>query len=151
MTTLAILLATLGGILVLVGLVGGGFTFSGSVMPRVGKFARVPCFIVGAILLIAGISIAVSSQVSPASTTATGTVVVPQGSSYDYVFQVPSLSSTVTAELSNGQSVQIQCTVQGEAVSDNGDTSSLWDKTDTGYIPDVNVYTGTDQPTMPNC
>jgi hypothetical protein len=76
---------------------------------------------------------------------------VPQGSSYDYVFQVPSLNSTVTAELSNGQSVQIQCTVQGQVVSDNGDTSSLWDKVDTGYIPDVNVYTGTNQPTMPNC
>jgi hypothetical protein len=150
MITLAILLATIGGILILVGLVGGGFTFSGSVMPRVGKFARVPCFIVGAILLLTGIGVAVSGPgSSPASVS--GTVVVPEGSSYDYVFQVPSLNSTVTAQLSNGQSVQISCTVQGEAVSDNGQTSSLWDKTGNGYIPDVNVYTGTDQPTMPNC
>jgi hypothetical protein len=55
---LAVLLASFGGILILVGLVGGGFTFSGSVMPRVGKVARVPCFIVGAVLLFSGVIVA---------------------------------------------------------------------------------------------
>ena len=65
MTTLAVLLATLGGVLLLVGLVGGGFTFYGNVMPTVGKRVRLPCFIIGAVLLIIGIRVAFVQPTSP--------------------------------------------------------------------------------------
>jgi hypothetical protein len=52
----------LGGVLLLlVALVGGGFTFSGSVFPRIGKVARIPCFVVGATLSFTAIALAVNT------------------------------------------------------------------------------------------
>ena len=67
--------------------------------------------------------------------------------------------SSIVAELSDGQSVDILCTMQGESVTSeiNGYTSSLWNGVsigggDTvGFVPDVYVGTPTYQPTMPNC
>lgn len=49
--TLSVIVGRTGAVLVLVGLVGGGFSFSGTVMPTVGKTARVPCFVVGGVLI----------------------------------------------------------------------------------------------------
>jgi hypothetical protein len=76
-----------------------------------------------------------------------GTVQVPSGLTDVYIHSDPSLNASVVAALANGATVEIQCTTQGEAVLG----SSLWDWTGTGYIPDADVYTGTDQPTMPTC
>jgi len=57
MGTLATILGAAGAMLVLVGLVGGGFTFSGSVMPKVGKLSRVLCFAIGGVLLLTSVSL----------------------------------------------------------------------------------------------
>lgn len=67
------------------------------------------------------------------------------------VYSNPSLGAEIVAEVGRGQPVQIRCTSQGQVVTGNGQSSSLWDYVGNGYIPDVLVYTGTDQPTMPNC
>jgi hypothetical protein len=58
MDSLSVVLGLAGAILILVGLIGGGFTFSGSVMPAVGKVARIPCLIVGGILVFFAIGLA---------------------------------------------------------------------------------------------
>ena len=76
-----------------------------------------------------------------------GTVQVPAGLTNVYVHSDPSLDASVVATLNNGATVEIQCTTQGEAVLG----SSLWDWIGTGYVPDVDIYTGTNQPTMPTC
>jgi hypothetical protein len=77
--------------------------------------------------------------------------VVPPGYSTIGVHAAQWLTAPVTAQLGNGARVQISCTVQGGLVMDNGHQSTLWDKIDGGYVPDVDVYTGTDQPIKPNC
>ena len=88
---------------------------------------------------------------APASSTASGFVLVPQGKRAK-VFTEPSLSSTVVSSLPRGAAVQILCTAQGDTVvSDSGATSTLWDKTQYGYLPDVLVDTGTDQPVADSC
>ena len=59
----------LGGVLLLlVSLVGGGFTFSGSVFPRIGKVARIPCFVVGALLSVTSIALATSTATASGAT-----------------------------------------------------------------------------------
>lgn len=58
MVELALILGGAGVVMLLVGLVGGGFTFSGSVMPTVGKPMRVVCFAVGGLLTVAALSMA---------------------------------------------------------------------------------------------
>lgn len=78
------------------------------------------------------------------------TVSVPSGQVAN-VYANPTADSTILGTLGNGNSVLILCTTQGEVVTGNGHSSGLWDNTKYGYIPDVNVYTGTDQPTMPSC
>lgn len=56
---LALVLGLAGVILLLVGLIGGGFTFSGSVMPAIkSKLVRVASFSVGGILVLVAIVIA---------------------------------------------------------------------------------------------
>jgi len=79
-----------------------------------------------------------------------GNIIMPVGY-VAYVYSFPSLSAPVVAQLPNGTSVKIRCTKQGDVVNNNNASSSLWNKTDSGYIPDVNVYTGTMEPTMPSC
>lgn len=81
-----------------------------------------------------------------------GTVYVPQGE-VAKVFADPYLDSAVVTTLDSGTVVEIVCTAQGDTVSNevSGATSSLWDKTQDGYIPDVNVETGTAQPVAPSC
>lgn len=57
MDTLATILGLGGVVLILVGLIGGGFTFSGTVMPAVGKVARVPCFAVGGVMVFLALAV----------------------------------------------------------------------------------------------
>jgi hypothetical protein len=166
-----------GIILILVGLVGGGFTISTTAMPKVGNWVRVPCFGVGVVLVLAAVGlgfnnpnspkpsnppqsaspvVAVTTSPSPTDNSqeiATGTVYAPQGYSTIYVHSQPSLSSSAVASVANGTTIGILCTAQGDVVEnqDTGQSSSLWDGTSEGYIPDVYVDTGTDQATMTNC
>jgi hypothetical protein len=57
MFTLAIVLGSVGALLILVGLIGGDFTFSGSVIPKVGRVSRVLSFTVGGCLVLSSLSI----------------------------------------------------------------------------------------------
>lgn len=187
MMPFVVVLGIVGAVLILVGLVGGGFTLSGSFMPsvgmpKVGNWVRLPCFGVGALLVLVAIGLgfsyntnapnqlnptkstapaaatapATSASPSPSDTSnlfATGTIVTPLGDSAIYVFYRPSLSSSIVAQVPNGATVEIFCTAQGDVVtnSDTGQSSSLWDGTTNGFIPDVYVNTGTDQATMGSC
>jgi hypothetical protein len=195
MTPLIVVLGIVGAILLLVGLVGGDFTLSGKFMPQVGmpkigNWVRLPCFSVGAVLVVVAIGLGVaysplqtstgdggpstppaaapaaatspatspspSSSPTPTDTSneiATGTVVAPSGDTTLYVFQQPSLSSQNVAEIAGGTTIGILCTAQGDVItnSDTGESSSLWDRTSEGFVPDVYVDTGTNQPTMGSC
>ncbi len=191
MTPLIVILGIVGALLILAGLVGGDFTLSGKFMPQVGmpkigNWVRLPCFSVGAVLVVVAIALSVlysplqasasnipsstptasapatdttsptSSSPSPTDTSnqiATGTVMAPQGDTALYVFEQPSLSSQHVAEIADGTTIGILCTAQGDVVTnpDNGESSSLWDSTSEGFVPDVYVDTGTIQPTMGSC
>lgn len=77
MFALAIVLGSVGALLILVGLIGGDFTFSGSVIPKVGRFARVLSFTVGGLLVLSALfvvlldpSISGPPSPTPASMTA---------------------------------------------------------------------------------
>jgi hypothetical protein len=92
-----------------------------------------------------------TSAPSTPTTTPSGVVVVPQDKVAN-VFAEPSLSSKVLGSLPRGTAVQILCTARGDTVAnDSGAESSLWDKTQFGYLPDVVIDTGTDQPVADNC
>ena len=68
------------------------------------------------------------------------------------VFSIPSTLATVQRTLPNGANVSIECTVEGDVASFGGKSSSLWNRiVPSGYLPDVEVYTGSEQPTMPKC
>jgi hypothetical protein len=180
MGTLATILGAAGAMLILVGLVGGGFTFSGSVMPKVGKLSRVLCFAIGGVLLLMSIGLVATdvgtepavaeppASSSPGGGGASPPPAPPQevpaepavgyvyvGAGYTaYVFELPSLDAGWLTELPDGTEVHILCTAQGETVTSpvTGYTSSLWNyTTDGGFLPDAIVDTGTDQATMPSC
>ncbi len=240
MTPLIVVLGVAGAILILAGLIGGGFTFSGSYVPsfsvpKVGNWVRLPCFSVGAVLVVLAMVLGlaynplpihiknaadsspasrsnaavhapvhtpppVSTSPPPASTSpalanpsppatksqsadpspppanpspsptttpptpapadtstsppiAWGTIVTPQGYSTIYVRAQPYTSSSIVAEEYDGASVGIVCTAQGDVMTnpDTGFSSSLWDDTSDGFIPDAYVDTGTNQATMPSC
>jgi hypothetical protein len=155
MTPFIVVLGIAGTILIIVGLVGGGFTLSGSFMPgvgmpKVGNWVRLPCFGVGALLVLAAIglgfgdpttpnqaqpspavpataqatSMATSASPPPSDTSnvvATGTVWAPQGYSTVYVYDQPSLNSSTVAEAADGTTINILCTAQGDVVT-NQDT-----------------------------
>ncbi|WP_166533689.1 hypothetical protein [Blastococcus xanthinilyticus] len=62
------------------------------------------------------------------------------------------------ANLPHGTAVLIVCTTRGDVVvSPDGRGSDLWnyiaptDLGPAGFIPDAWVYTGTDEPTRPEC
>ena len=62
MTPFVVVLGIVGAVLILVGLVGGGFTLSGSFMPgvgmpKVGNLVRLPCFGVGILLVLVAIGL----------------------------------------------------------------------------------------------
>jgi hypothetical protein len=181
MAPFVVALGIAGVILILVGLVGGGFTISTTAMPKVGNWVRVPCFGVGVVLVVAAVGLgfdnrnspnpsnppqsaspaAVVTMAAPASPSptdnsqeiATGTIYAPLGYSTVYVYSQPSPSSSVVASVADGITIGILCTAQGDVVTneDTGQSSSLWDGTSEGFIPDVYVDTGTDQATMTNC
>jgi hypothetical protein len=188
MTPFVVVLGIVGAVLILVGLVGGGFTLSGSFMPgvgmpKVGNWVRLPCFGVGVLLVVLAIGLGYNSGTpsqasSPAAATSsatppdtasatpaspsptdtsnvvvTGVVRAPQGYSTIYAHAQPYQSSSVVAQVADGTSIGILCTAQGDVVtnSDNGQSSSLWDGTRDGYIPDVYIDTGTNQATMGSC
>jgi hypothetical protein len=191
MTPFVVVLGIVGAILILVGLVGGGFTLSGSFMPgvgmpKVGNWVRLPCFGVGALLVLVSIGLgfgdnsgtptqppssaaaaavpsapadttsATSASPSPTDTSnvlATGVVQAPQGYDAIPVYKQPYLDSSVVANVASDTTIGILCTAQGDVVTnaDSGQSSSLWDGTSEGFIPDVYVYTGTDQATMGSC
>ncbi|SFC74122.1 hypothetical protein [Streptomyces aidingensis] len=67
------------------------------------------------------------------------------------VHETPWGGSPQTACLPDGTTVWIRCTAEGEVVSANGVTSTLWNRIDAGYLPDVVVYTGSNAPVMPGC
>jgi hypothetical protein len=81
-----------------------------------------------------------------------GTVHVPPGQ-YTAVRSAPSVSAAVVGQLPSGASVRIKCTAYGDYVVNpvNGYGSNLWNKIESGYVPDAHVYTGTNNPTMPAC
>ncbi|MBL7487414.1 hypothetical protein I6A62_04830 [Frankia sp. AgW1.1] len=57
-----------------------------------------------------------------------------------------------TGSLSSGQTVGIHCYVAGQSVSGPYGTEDLWDALDTGgYIPDAELYTGSNGATVPAC
>jgi hypothetical protein len=92
-----------------------------------------------------------ASSAPAATVTASGVVDVPQGQ-VAKVFAEPLLSSTVVRVLPDGADVEILCTAQGDEVTnDSGTTSSLWDDTQYGYLPDVVVNTGSNSPVAPSC
>ena len=62
MTELAVLLGLAGVLLVMVGLLGGGFTFSGTIVPRVGRLIRLPCFLVGGLFVVLSVGLIVFIQ-----------------------------------------------------------------------------------------
>lgn len=49
--------------------------------------------------------------------------------------------------------MRIYCTVYGDYMTNPGTgyQSNLWDRIDSGYVPDAYLYTGTNAPTMPSC
>jgi Protein of unknown function (DUF732) len=66
MITLAVVLGSVGAMLMLVGLVGGGFSFSGSVMPKVGTIARTLSFSFGSVLVLSSLMVvAVDPSLGP--------------------------------------------------------------------------------------
>ncbi len=114
MTTLAVLLATLGGILLLVGLVGGGFTFYGNVMPTVGKRVRLPCFIIGVVLLIIGIRVAF---VQPTDN------VPPASNGINSSTTTASSSPAASEAISSPPSTSVQPSSNGSCTFDSGSTA----------------------------
>jgi hypothetical protein len=144
---LAVVLGSAGVILVLVGLIGGGFTFSGSVMPVVGKVARLGSFGVGGVLIFVAMIVMAVDKTTPAEAAPTtpsestdpsgssapdgpapdrapatfaATVMVPPG--YEAkLFADPNSAldpnALPDATLPNGAPVEIACTLQGPAVS----------------------------------
>jgi hypothetical protein len=89
-------------------------------------------------------------ETEPEPERATGTIMMPPGYGA-YVYEAQFLNTPIVTQLPGGTRVSIICTVQGDTVTSNGSTSSLWNRIDQGYIPDVNVDTGTRQATMPTC
>lgn len=181
MDSLSVVLGLAGAVLILVGLIGGGFTFSGSVMPAVGKVARIPCLIVGGVLVFFAIGLAVNDAgavpvgAAPAPVVplqATTPPVVPfQATSLPtqaplplpaaagrvvmdtYVFQFPTLSAPTAGQLPIGAQVEIYCTAQGDVVMRyaDGASSSLWNFVGNGFVPDVAIDTGTNQAVAGPC
>jgi hypothetical protein len=94
-----------------------------------------------------------ASPTDAASVLATGIIQTPQGYSTIDVHEQPTQNSSVVAKPADGTTINILCTAQGDVVTnpDTGQSSSLWDGTSEGYIPDVFVYTGTNQATIGSC
>nr|BFE50146.1 hypothetical protein GCM10017745_35730 [Saccharothrix mutabilis subsp. capreolus] len=170
---LAAILGLAGALLIVAALVGGGFTFSGSVVPRIGRMTRIPCFVVGSVLVIIAFALAVTELTSntapaadspPTSTTTSETTAtavplpdspIPLGEVVEavYIYEEPYLDAPIVGHLEPGAIIEILCTAYGESVTyaPAGLTSNLWNGVTGGYVPDVVVYTGTNEPTAGSC
>lgn len=84
--------------------------------------------------------------------TGTGVVQVPAGQSLK-VYNGPALTATWVTSVPAGTRVTILCTAYGGAVTDPSDnhTSNLWDRISSGFVPDVYIDTGTNDPVAPPC
>lgn len=68
------------------------------------------------------------------------------------VYRFPRLDAPIVGYLENGTVVDIICTARGTPVVGNyGQVSDLWNGIDGGFVPDVFLFTGTNDPTMPPC
>jgi LasA protease len=69
------------------------------------------------------------------------------------VFAEPRTDSDIVDSVADGEAVLISCTARGEVVEfpEAGATSDLWDYTGQGYVPDVFIDTGTNEPVRPSC
>jgi hypothetical protein len=92
-----------------------------------------------------------SGSDSNQSQSTTGIVVVPSGAASINTFLEPRLYSAKRYALQNDQSVEIKCTAQGDLVTENGLSSSLWYYTNYGFIAAVELYSTTDPATIPGC
>ena len=162
---LAIVIGSAGVLLVLVAMIGGGFEFHQWKVPTVGKVARIGSFSSGGVLLLFAVGMAYDMMGPPGGSSTGGsgpstfsaTVMVEPGYAAN-LFRDPQDAGDPdagpAATLDNGADVEVSCTMQGPPMTSavTGKTSSLWDGTSTGYfIPDVVVFTGTDQPVAPSC
>jgi len=100
------------------------------------------------------VTVVTSASPSPTGNSqeiATGTIYAPPEYSTIYVYSQPSQSSSVVASVADGITIGILCTAQGDVVTngDTGQSSSLWDGTSEGFIPDVYVDTGLIRPQWP--
>jgi hypothetical protein len=153
MIAVALVFSSVGALLILVGMVGGNFTFSGAVIPKVGKVARVLSTATGGIFVAVGLVAVLldpaingavwprspvpppatshspppSEQPPPLTPSAPSTVTAPivAGAGYTIsLFDAPNSTGSVVAQLPDGYIVEIVCTMRGEAV-----TSELTGKT----------------------
>jgi hypothetical protein len=91
------------------------------------------------------------------SRTAVGTVRVPKPNTFAWVYEVPVANPNVghVGQISDGQRIEIVCTVQGPPVTTPYATSTLWDKikwgTGYGFIADATVATGAVPAVAPQC
>ncbi|GAA4566761.1 hypothetical protein GCM10023193_44140 [Planotetraspora kaengkrachanensis] len=80
-----------------------------------------------------------------------GTIQAPPGFVGANIYEAPWRTTRIVAQLPNGTYVRIICTARGELVSDGRKQSTLWNRVEQGFVPDVLVYTGSDEPLMPSC
>ncbi|MEU5261141.1 SH3 domain-containing protein [Amycolatopsis sp. NPDC021455] len=159
MPTVAVVLGSTGAVLLLAALIGRGLTIGDIALPAVSMLARIPCFVVGGVLIALSVLLTVVELAGPPADAgpgpasqppvplAAGTVMTPAD-----VHLAPSLSSSIVGQLDTGVTVEILCTAQGEIVrTPDGHTSGLWDMTGAGFVPDVVIDTGTDQATTGPC
>lgn len=103
-------------------------------------------FATGACAVVAALSLAVI--VAPAADAAPGTVV----SGGTEVFSGPGTSFGVIGSLATGTAVSFSCYATGNAVAGPYGTETAWDRLDSGgFVPDALIYTGSNNPTAPNC
>jgi hypothetical protein len=79
---------------------------------------------------------------------------VVTGGPQTHAYEAPSTGSEIVATVPDGAAVYIVCTTRGEAVPSplTGVSSDVWDYTTLGgYVPDVVVDTGSDEPVRPEC
>ncbi|GAA1864382.1 hypothetical protein GCM10009772_44880 [Pseudonocardia alni subsp. carboxydivorans] len=170
--TLSVVMGGAGVVLLLVGLIGGGFTFSGSVMPTVGRGPRVACFAVGSVLLLLALVLGLADigskipqaeprssdpgpppdpSVSAAPAPFVASVLVPAGHGA-LIYSDPLSTAPTVGQVNSGVSINLFCSVQGEYVVNSQNVgSTLWYRTETGYVPDVNLNTGTNQSVTVAC
>jgi hypothetical protein len=110
-------LGTVGLVLIVVGLVGGGFTLSGGIsMPKVGNWVRLPSFGIGALLVLAAIGLgfgntqktAATAASAATSTPAPAAVTTPASSAPPTASGPPTASAQPSPQLTNAEAVVSQ-------------------------------------------